>query len=426
MADGFKVKTMTQITASMVNWFASAQSFVTDLNVGSVARTFLEAIASELAEIYYRIFNGILIAQEIAVYTSFDFPKHAATSSTGVVLWQTPALPTVQITIGAFAQAATPATNVTNEVTFSSAAPYIIPAKTTLNGTINGATTAVVVTSALNMSVGDVLQIDSEKMQIIVITVNTLTVVRGYQGTSPASHTTGADAGIVGKAVTMTADTAGLLGNVSALAVTKINTPLVGVATVTNLAAFSGGADEETDDARKKRFQAYVSGLARGTKPAVEFGAKTVTGCVKALALDLDDDVTIPTGTIKLYIADSAGTADGTLLTNVGLAIEAYKPAGSSVIIAAPSVVPINVTAVLTVAAGFNKDTLVASVKQQLTDFIANLNMGDDVYVSRLHQQIIDTNAAAIRFVTMSLPAADTVITASQIARPGTLAITAV
>lgn len=426
MADGFKVKTMNQVTSSMVNWFASAQSFVTDLNVGSVARTFLEAIASELAEIYYRIYNGILVAQEIAVYTSFDFPKLAATNATGVVLWQLPSLPIVPISIAAFSQAAVPATNVAPEITFSTATTYTVPAKTTLNGTINGVTTTVVVTSAASMAAGDVLQIDSEKMQITAVAVNTLTVVRGYQSTAPASHTTGADAGIIGKAVTMTADTAGLSGNVSALAVTKINTPITGVSTVTNLAAFSGGGDEETDDARKQRFQAYVSGLARGTKPAVEFGAKTVTGCVKALALDLDDDVSIPTGTIKLYIADSAGTASGTLITNVGLAIEAYKPAGSAVSIAAPSIVTINVTAVLTVAAGFNKDTLVADVKQRLTDFIAALNMGDDVYVSRLHQQIIDTNAAAIKFVTMSLPAADTTISASQIARPGTLAITAV
>jgi uncharacterized phage protein gp47/JayE len=426
MATGFKVKTMNQIEASMVNWFASVQSFVTDLNVGSVARTLLQAVASELAEIYYRIYNGILEAQETAVYTSFDFPKLSATSSAGVVLWQTSALPLTPITISVGSQAAVPATNVTAEATFSSTATVVIPAKTTLNGGINNSVTSAIVTSAANMAVGDYLQIDSEKMKITSIAVNTLGLLRAQLGTAAASHSNGADAGIVAKAVTMTADIAGLAGNVSALTVSKINTPITGIATVTNLAAFNGGLDEETDDARKTRFQTYVSALARGTKPAIEFGAKTVTGCVKARAFDLDDDISIPTGTVKLYIADSAGTADSTLITNVNLAIEAYKPAGAAVITAAPAIVSVAVTAVLTVAAGYNKDTIVTQVKQTITDFITGLSMGDDVYISKLHQKIIDTNAAAISFVTMTLPAGDVAITNSQIARPGTLTITAV
>lgn len=425
MASGFKVKTFSQLTQSMLNWFASSQNFVTDLNVGSVARTLLEAVASELAEIYYRIYNGILDAQETAVYTSFDFPKLSATPATGIVLWQTSSLPNAPITIGSGSQVAVPATNVTGELTFSSTSAAVIPAQTTLNGGINNSLTSVVVTSAANMGVGDVLKVDTEKMHITGVSVNTLTVVRGYEGTSAASHSNAAAAGIVGKAVTMTADVAGVQGNVAAATVSKINTPITGITSVTNEAAFNGGTDEETDDARKKRFQSYVSGLARGTKPAVEFGAKTVTGCVKARAFDLDDDVTIPTGTIKLYISDSAGTADSTLIANVTTAVEAYKPAGSSVVIAAPSIVSVNVTAVITVAAGFNKDTLITQVKQTITDHITGLNMGDEVYLSKLYQKIIDTNAAAITFVSISAPSGDTVIANNQIARPGTLNITA-
>lgn len=425
MPTGFKVKTFGQLTQSMVNWFSSSQSYVTDLNVGSVARTLLESVASELAEIYYRIYNGILDAQETAVYTSFDFPRLSATSAAGVVLWQTSSLPVLQITIAAGSQVSVPATNVTGEITFSSAAMAIIPAQTTLNGGINNSVTSLIVSSANNMAVGDVLKIDSEKMHITGIAVNTLTVVRAYQGTTAVSHSNATACGIVGKAVTMTADVAGVIGNVSALTITKINTPVTGIASVTNEAAFNGGTDLETDDQRKKRFQAYVSGLARGTKGAIEFGAKTVSGCVKARAFDLDDDGAIPTGTIDLFISDSAGTASGALITAVDTAIQAYKPAGSNVIIAAPSIVAVNVTAVLTIASGFNSTTLITQVLQNLTDYITSLQMGDDVYISRLYQRIIDTNAAAITFVTISAPVGDTAISNSQLARPGTFTITA-
>jgi hypothetical protein len=65
---GFKMKTFPQILASLINWFSSAQDTVTDLNVGSVARTLLEAPASEISEVYFRIFKSIDEAQAEAIY----------------------------------------------------------------------------------------------------------------------------------------------------------------------------------------------------------------------------------------------------------------------------------------------------------------------------------------------------------------------
>ena len=65
-------------------------------------------------------------------------------------------------------------------------------ASTTLNGTITVGATAVTVTSAAGMAVGDYVLIDSELMYITVIAANTLTVTRGQLGTTGAAHTTGA------------------------------------------------------------------------------------------------------------------------------------------------------------------------------------------------------------------------------------------
>src|SRR5579864_8259084 len=124
---GFRMKSFGQVVASLVNWFASAQDEVTDLNVGSVARTLLEAPASEIAEVYFRIFKSIDEAQAEAIYRSFGFDRKPASFSAGTVLWQRTSLPTSTISISAGVQAAVPANGANPEVVFISTDLEVIP-----------------------------------------------------------------------------------------------------------------------------------------------------------------------------------------------------------------------------------------------------------------------------------------------------------
>lgn len=67
------------------------------------------------------------------------------------------------------------------------------PNSTTMNngGTLNSSATSVVVLDASVFMQGDVIEIDTESMLVSadpVISTNTLTIVRGYAGTSAASH----------------------------------------------------------------------------------------------------------------------------------------------------------------------------------------------------------------------------------------------
>lgn len=65
---------------------------------------------------------------------------------------------------------------------------------TTLNGSINNSTTTVVITSATGFpTVGNFrIRIDSEIMLVTAVSGTSLTVTRGVEGTTAASHTTGA------------------------------------------------------------------------------------------------------------------------------------------------------------------------------------------------------------------------------------------
>lgn len=421
----FQLKTFSQVVASMVNWAAANNTEVTDFNEGGVLRTLIEAVSSELAEIYFRIFDGLTAAQRDGIFLAFDFPLKSATAATGTVLFQRTTLSGTPISISSGSQVAVPATAAAAEITYTSSANFTLPASTTLAAAITTTgQTSVTVTSSVNIGIGDVLLVDSEKIHVTNVVGAVLTVVRGYQGTTAATHLINAPIGVVGKAVTVTADVAGAAGNAVAGAINKINTSIAGISTVTNEAAFTGGADQETDDARKKRFTVFISGLARGTKAAIEFGALQVTNVVSAFCIDNEDDVTINPGFAVLYVADASGSANATLLANVLTQVDLWRPAGLSLTITAPSIVSVAVTAALTLAAGFDPTTITTAVTQTITDYITSLRMGDDVLAAILIQKIVDTNPAAILNVSLTAPAADVEILPSQIARPGTITLT--
>lgn len=70
---GFQLKNFVSIAAAMINHAKATQNKLTDFEVGSVARTMLEAPAIEIEELYQKIFSGILDAIPTSIYKSFGF-----------------------------------------------------------------------------------------------------------------------------------------------------------------------------------------------------------------------------------------------------------------------------------------------------------------------------------------------------------------
>ena len=81
----FQIKDFTSITASMINWMKASQQKVTDFNIGSVARTLIEAPAVELEELYQQYFIGLREAIPVATFRSFGFDGLPAAAAIGVV-----------------------------------------------------------------------------------------------------------------------------------------------------------------------------------------------------------------------------------------------------------------------------------------------------------------------------------------------------
>lgn len=81
----FQIKDFVSITASMINLMRASTKKITDFNVGSVARTLIEAPASELDQLYQEMFHGLKEAIPVATYNTFEFPLLPSSASTGVL-----------------------------------------------------------------------------------------------------------------------------------------------------------------------------------------------------------------------------------------------------------------------------------------------------------------------------------------------------
>lgn len=81
----FQIKNFSSIVASMINKIMKSSDELTDFNSGSVVRSIVEALASEIDEYYQSLLKGFYEAVPVAVYKSFSFNRQPAMAATGYV-----------------------------------------------------------------------------------------------------------------------------------------------------------------------------------------------------------------------------------------------------------------------------------------------------------------------------------------------------
>jgi uncharacterized phage protein gp47/JayE len=69
----FQLKDFVSIVAAMINRAKATQTRLTDFEIGSVARTLMEAPAIEIEQLYQRMFAGIMDAIPVSIYRGFNF-----------------------------------------------------------------------------------------------------------------------------------------------------------------------------------------------------------------------------------------------------------------------------------------------------------------------------------------------------------------
>jgi len=179
---------------------------------------------------------------------------------------------------------------------------------------------------------------------------------------------------------------------------------------VTNPEITAGGSPAETDPEFRDRIIAWFATLRRGTKLALEIGAK-FTGAVKKA--EVDESIYPPT----VYIADTTGSANSALEAAVSTELENWRSAGIQVNVVGATVVTQTIDVTLTFAAGSDTSEVRDQVEAAIIAAVNTLSIGETLYTS-----LIVTAARLISGVldcVVNDPAGNVVPAANELIRPG-------
>lgn len=168
---------------------------------------------------------------------------------------------------------------------------------------------------------------------------------------------------------TVLCEQAGAIGNVVPGAI-AYNDPTQGIVSVTNLAAFTGGQDQETDTALRARIVASRTVLYSAA--ALVAAAQAVPGCAFASLTDPEDG----SGHTTLYAAAQDGSLSGTLQGQVQAAVNAVLPLTETNTVSPFALVRAVVQATIAVQSGYTANVVAANVVDAIAAYILTLGAG--------------------------------------------------
>jgi len=192
-------------------------------------------------------------------------------------------------------------------------------------------------------------------------------------------------AGVAQVTVAACAVAPGSAGNVAAGSVTLLASPLTGVDTVVNTAAFAGGMDAESDVALRNRFVFFINSRSLATRAAILFSVLSVQqGLQVAVLENVSAAGGIMPGNFLLAVGTANGVLTPVLMAQVAQAVEAVRPVGTTYSIMAPVVVSVTVSFELVMTTGVAASSVMPAVAADLSAWIAAVPIGGVVSVSKM------------------------------------------
>lgn len=233
--------------------------------------------------------------------------------------------------------------------------------------------------------------------------------------------------GVASLNVRVQAQSPGAGANAQPGAVNTIASTIIGIDTVTNALAFTGGASEETDAALRTRFVAYMASLSKATHGAVAYAINSAQAGLTFKIVDgMNPDGSAHPAFFYVVVDDGTGAPSTALIDEVAEAIDAVRAVGVSFSVFAPSIVSASITAVVAVATGYEPATVTSAIRTAITDYVNGLGVGAPLRLTRIAQLAYDavpgavTNVANIR---INSAADDLTPTDMQVVKAGLVTI---
>ena len=209
-------------------------------------------------------------------------------------------------------------------------------------------------------------------------------------------------------------------GNVVTGMISIIVTPITGIASVTNTAAWltSEGRDKETDDELRDRYFLAWKSTNGCTKYAYESWALSVSGVEAVKILDQHPR---GQGTVDVIVKGVAGVPTESTLAEVSALVTVNKPINDDVEVKAPSSVPVNIVISLTTYSVGDMATAVADVTAAIENYFSDtIDVGTSFTLQRLVSLAM---LSTVQSVSVVSPAADVIVGDDSIAVLQSLAV---
>lgn len=220
--------------------------------------------------------------------------------------------------------------------------------------------------------------------------------------------------------------TAGAAGNVVAGAISVLASAIPYVDTVTNAAAFTNGADAETDAALRIRFVAYIASLSKATEEAIgEAITSLQIGVSYSITPSYEYNGAYRPGYFYVVVDDGTGAPGSTFLSAVSNAIDAVRGFTISFGVFGPTVLTANVVMTATIASGYDPVATKALAQAAVEAYIASLQLSETLAYTRLAKVAYDASPGITNITSLTLNGgtADLTATAQERILTGTVTV---
>lgn len=236
-------------------------------------------------------------------------------------------------------------------------------------------------------------------------------------------------------AVSVACTAAGIIGNTGALTVTNLKVALEGIDSISNPSAFTNGAERETNDERRARFQEFIGNLHRGTYDAIVTGAKkAVHGTEIVTDVFVREPGQAYIGQVTCYIFNGANGASNDIIATAqniidgyydtsGNRIAGYKAAGVVVDVVAATPVPTAVTVNVNALPNTDKTAMLLEIEAAIINYTGKLKIGQPCLRNELIERIMAVDG--VYNLEIVAPAVDVYTEyEGQVITPGTPTVT--
>lgn len=208
-------------------------------------------------------------------------------------------------------------------------------------------------------------------------------------------------------------------GNLVPGAVRFLTACPLAVTSVTNPNAFTGGADEESDESFRARILESYQRLPNGANTAwYESTAMNFPGVTAAKAIGREEGP----GTVNVYVTGENGLPDEDLLADLQAELQEKREIAVTVKVLSPTTETVNVDVAVAPKEGADKDAVLESTRQAITDFFSGRLLGKAVLLAELGNKLYDLEG--VENYRFTAPAADIPANSKVLPELGELVVT--